>query len=126
MTANFWNARAADGNWLSVARARAPQVATFMLALGVAAQLAFTVVVLSSRSRQAAPPPAAAAPIAQLDIAGLVNAHLFGNAAAQPSGDAANAPPSTMPLVLAGVLATSDPKLGMAIIGESAQAAKVV
>jgi general secretion pathway protein C len=31
-----------------------------------------------------------------------------------------------MPLVLAGVLATDDPKQGMAIIGESAQAAKVV
>ena len=31
-----------------------------------------------------------------------------------------------MPLVLAGVLATEDPKEGMAIIGESAQAAKVV
>ena len=34
--------------------------------------------------------------------------------------------PSSMPLVLAGVLATEDPKQGMAIIGESAQAAKVV
>ena len=42
------------------------------------------------------------------------------------SGDGANAPPSSMPLVLAGVLATEDPKEGMAIIGESAAAAKVV
>jgi general secretion pathway protein C len=64
--------------------------------------------------------------VAPLDIGGLVNAHLFGNAAVQASGDAANAPPSTMPLVLAGLLATDDPNLGMAIIGESAQAAKVV
>jgi general secretion pathway protein C len=126
MTANFWNARADGGDWLSVVRARAPQVVTFILALAVAAQLAFIVVAMTSRTRQTAPAPTAAAPIAQLDIAGLVNAHLFGNAAAQASGDAANAPPSSMPLVLAGVLATSDPKLGMAIIGESAQAAKVV
>jgi general secretion pathway protein C len=107
--------------------ARAPQVATFVLALALAAQLAFIVVAMTSRSRQAAPPSGAAgAPVAQLDIGGLVNAHLFGNAAAPASGDAANAPPSSMPLVLAGVLATDDPKQGMAIIGESAQAAKVV
>jgi general secretion pathway protein C len=68
---------------------------------------------------------AAPAP-APFDIGGLVNAHLFGNAAVQASGDAANAPPTSIPLVLAGVLATADPKQGMAIIGESAAAAKVV
>src|SRR5689334_10260885 len=117
MTANFWNARAGGGDWLAIVRARAPQVVTFVLALAVAAQLAFIVVAMTSRTRKTAPPPVSAAPLAQLDIGGLVNAHLFGNAAAQPSGDASNAPPSSMPLVLAGVLATSDPKLGMAIIG---------
>jgi general secretion pathway protein C len=62
-----------------------------------------------------------------LDVGGLVNAHLFGNAVVQnSSGDGANAPPSSMPLVLAGLLATDNPKEGMAIIGESAAAAKVV
>jgi general secretion pathway protein C len=107
--------------------ARAPQVVTFILAIALAAQLAFIVVALTSRSRQAPPPVVQnGPPVPQLDIGGLVNAHLFGNAAVQASGDAANAPPSSMPLVLAGVLATDDPKLGMAIIGESAQAAKVV
>ena len=128
MTANFWNPGAGGGGDLrATVLARAPQVATFVLALALAAQLAFIVVAMTSRSRQPAPPPpSTGAPIAQLDIGGLVNAHLFGNAAAPASGDAANAPPSSMPLVLAGVLATDDPKLGMAIIGESAQAAKVV
>jgi general secretion pathway protein C len=128
MTANFWNASASGGgDWRSSLLARAPQILTFVLALALAAQLAFIVVAMSSRSRQVAPPPVAALPPApQLDIGGLVNAHLFGNAAVQASGDAANAPPSSMPLVLAGVLATEDPKEGMAIIGESAQAAKVV
>jgi general secretion pathway protein C len=100
---------------------------TVILALALAAQLALIVVSLSSRSRQSAPPPAVAAPVAPpVDIASLVNAHLFGNAAVQATGDAANAPPSSMPLVLAGVLATDDPQQGMAIIGESATAAKVV
>ena len=128
MTANFWNPGAGGGGDLrATVLARAPQVATFVLALAIAAQLAFIVVAMTSRSRQAAPPAGAAgAPVAQLDIGGLVNAHLFGNAAAPATGDAANAPPSSMPLVLAGVLATEDPKQGMAIIGESAQAAKVV
>jgi len=127
MTANFWNPSASGGgDWRSGLLARAPQVVTFLLALALAAQLAFIVVAMTSRTRQAAPPMAALPPPAQLDIGGLVNAHLFGNAAVQASGDAANAPPSSMPLVLAGVLATEDPKQGMAIIGESAQGAKVV
>jgi general secretion pathway protein C len=128
MTANFWNPSASGGgDWRSSLLARAPQVLTFVLALALAAQLAFIVVAMTSRSRQAAPPPQAALPpTPQLDVGALVNAHLFGDAAVQASGDAANAPPSSMPLVLAGVLATENPKEGMAIIGESAQAAKVV
>jgi general secretion pathway protein C len=129
MTANIWSPSAGSGgDWRSAALARAPQVVTFILALALAAQLAFIVVGLSSRSRQTPPPAQAFAPPApQLDIGGLVNAHLFGNAVVQnTNGDGANAPPSSMPLVLAGVLATSDPKEGMAIIGESSATAKVV
>jgi general secretion pathway protein C len=129
MTANIWSPGAGGGGgWRSNALARAPQVVTFLLALALAAQLALIVVGITSRSRQTAPPPVAAAPpLAQLDIGGLVNSHLFGNAVVQnTNGDGANAPPSSMPLVLAGLLATDDPKEGMAIIGESAAAAKVV
>jgi general secretion pathway protein C len=128
MTANTWTRSAGAGtDWRSFALARAPQVVTFVLALAIAAQLAFILVSLTGRSRQTAPPPVAAGPVAApFDIGGLVNAHLFGNAAVQASGDAANAPPTSIPLVLAGLLATPDPKEGMAIIGESAAAAKVV
>src|SRR4051812_8817871 len=121
MTANTWLSAGGGGDWRSAALARAPQVVTFLLALALAAQLALIVVGMTSRSRQTTPVNAAIAPPAPpLDIGGLVNAHLFGNAAVQnTNGDAANAPPSSMPLVLAGLLATSDPKEGMAIIGES-------
>ena len=128
MTAKFWGPSAVGGNdWRSTALGRAPQVVTFVLALVIAAQLALILVGMTSRSRQPTPPPAAAAPPAPpLDIGGLVNAHLFGDAVVQNTGDAANAPPSSMPLVLAGVLATTNPKEGMAIIGESAPAAKVI
>src|SRR5262245_35991048 len=128
MTANIWSPSAGGGgDWRSAALARAPQVVTFILALALAAQLALIVVGLTSRPRHTAPPPLASAPPAPpQDIGGLVNMHMFGNAVMQNTGgDAANAPPSSMPLVLAGVLATEDPKQGMAIIGESAQTAKV-
>jgi general secretion pathway protein C len=127
MTANAWGSGAGGGDdWRSAVLARAPQVLTFVLALALAAQLALIVVGFSSRSRQTAPPSVTAAPAPPLDIGGLVNAHLFGNAAAEAQADAANAPQTSMPLVLAGVLATSDPKEGMAIIGENAAGAKVV
>jgi general secretion pathway protein C len=128
MTANLWNPGAGGGgDWRSSALARAPQILTFILALAVAAQLALIVVGLTGRSRQAPPPVAALPPAAApLDIGGLINAHLFGNAASKATGDAANAPPSSMPLVLTGLFATENPMEGMAIIGESAQAAKFV
>jgi len=127
MAAKIWSSGAGGGgDWRASALARAPQIVTFLLALGLAAQLAFVVVGLSSRSRQTTPAVAVAPPAPPLDVASLVNAHLFGNAVVQSNGDAANAQPTSMPLVLAGVLATGDPKQGMAIIGESAAAAKVV
>ena len=128
MTANIWTpSGGGGGDWRSTLLARAPQIVTFLLALGLAAQLALIVVGLGSRSRQTVPTVTAPPAAPPLDIGGLVNAHLFGNAALQNnSGDAANAPPSSMPLVLAGLMATADPKEGMAIIGESAATAKVV
>ena len=128
MTANLWSPSAGGkGDWRSVALARAPQIATFVLALAVAAQLALIVVSLTGHTRHAPSPPMAALPSARpFDIGGLINAHLFGNAAVQATGDAANAPPSSMPLVLTGLFATENPTEGMAIIGESAQGAKFV
>ena len=58
MTANFWNPGAGGGGDLrATVLARAPQVATFVLALALAAQLAFIVVAMTSRSRQTPPPP---------------------------------------------------------------------
>lgn len=128
MAANIWSSSASAGSdWRSRVIARVPQIVTFILALALAAQLALIVVGMSGRSRQTAPPPASAPAAPPLDIGALVNAHLFGNAVVQNNGgDGANAPPSSMPLVLAGVLATDDPKLGMAIIGENAASAKVV
>jgi len=57
-----------------------------------------------------------------LQLAVIVNAHLFGAAGVTASGDA---PQTTMPLILAGVIADKDPAKGQAIIGENAVAAKL-
>jgi general secretion pathway protein C len=59
----------------------------------------------------------------RVDLGTLVSAHLFGEAAATAAADAI-VPQTTMPLVLAGVLAADDPRGGFAIVGESAAAAK--
>jgi len=128
MAANIWSSGAGGGgDWRSAALARAPQIVTILLVLALAVQAALIVVGFSSHARQTSPAVAMAPPAQPLDVATLVNAHLFGDAVVKPNpGDGANAPPSSMPLVLAGLLATEDPKQGMAIIGESAAAAKVV
>ncbi len=58
------------------------------------------------------------------DLLAIARAHLFGQAEAA-AGDAANAPQTSMPLVLAGVLAADQPEDGYAIVGESAAAARL-
>jgi len=100
------------------------------LALGV--QAATTVTHLAGVGRPAPAATGAQSGVAvaqtrqRLDVAQIASAHLFGQAAAAPADtDAANAPKTTMPLVLTGIIAASNPKSGLAILGESAAAAKV-
>jgi general secretion pathway protein C len=56
-----------------------------------------------------------------VDVASIVNAHLFGNAVPDPQSEEA-ARESTANLVLAGTIATNDPKHGLAIIAEGGPA----
>jgi general secretion pathway protein C len=65
-------------------------------------------------------------PVRTVDVASIVNAHLFGQANA-PAGstDPNSVAASQMPLVLVGTIANTDPALGYAIIGENPAAAKV-
>ncbi len=58
-----------------------------------------------------------------MDIAAVVNAHLFG--VAPQSGDPSDAPATTANLALAGTLAGLEPEHGWAIIGASGQTARV-
>jgi general secretion pathway protein C len=67
--------------------------------------------------------PATAQP--RIDIAAIVNAHLFGQGGAPGATDPNSVSATNMPLVLVGTIANSDPERGYAIIGESATTAKV-
>lgn len=92
-------------------------------------QLTWTL--LGARKAPAAGPAGAGAVVATrgappLDVARIVNAHLFGIAGAGPSETDPNAVAATqMNLVLVGTIAQTDPQQGYAIIGESAQSARV-
>jgi general secretion pathway protein C len=74
----------------------------------------------ASSSPPSGPPRAAPPPPGRerLDVGEIAAAHLFGVAAADLRGlDAQDPVPSTAPLLLAGTVATDDPKDGLAIIG---------
>lgn len=114
--------------WKSLLLARGPRIATWVLGVAIAVYAAVIVTDLAGGSRIApvsdagAPPPLPASQ--RLDLVSLVNAHLFGEAKVA-AGDPTNAPQTSMPLVLAGIIANSDPQRGFALIGESAVGAKV-
>ena len=116
--------------WLDRASHTAPQVVMVVLVIAIAWQLVQLTWVLLDRGPQpqsaTAPPPMNIAPVRSgVDIQAIVNAHLFDVADVAAPQDAASAPETQMNLVLSAVFASEDPAKGLAIIGESAQAAKV-
>ena len=91
-------------------------------------QLAWALLGAGSVPPPAAPATDGPAPGAQpaVNVGAIVSAHLFGEANAPAGTTDPNAVAATqMPLVLVGTIAHSDPEQGYAIIGESAQSAKV-
>ena len=116
----------ASERWRTVLRSGAPRLATWALALALGVQAAFIVTDLAGAGR----PPRSAAPLPPplqsrfTDVAAITNAHLFGAAAVAPRSDA-DAPQTSMPLVLTGIIAGNDPQNGLAILGQTAQTAKV-
>ncbi|NJD32012.1 MAG: type II secretion system protein GspC [Gammaproteobacteria bacterium] len=89
-------------------------------------QLAYRLLGLDTAATAVPTAPAASAPAQpRFDIAAIVNAHIFGQGGAPGATDPNAVTATNMPLVLVGTIANSDPKLGYAIIGESATTAKV-
>jgi general secretion pathway protein C len=110
---------------LSRLQANGPRLAALGLAALIAVELARIAITLLGGGPVKSPQPELSniaprgAPHAGLDIQSVVSAHLFGVAVADPSAqDPANAPQSTANLVLAGTIATQDPKRGVAIISD--------
>jgi general secretion pathway protein C len=102
-------------------------VALVVLLAWQAIQLVWTLVGAGpavSGEPAAAAAPATSAPA--IDVAAIVNAHLFGVAGAPDAGADPNAVAATqMNLVLVGTIANTDPQLGYAIVGDSAATARV-
>ena len=115
----------ASERWRAL-RTEAPRLATWALALALGVQAAFIVTDLAGAGRAPHSAVAPPRPFQQrvTDVAAITNAHLFG-AAPVPKQNDANAPETSMPLVLTGIIAGNDPQNGLAILGPNAQTAKV-
>jgi general secretion pathway protein C len=100
-----------------------PQLLTVLAAAAIAAQLAILIWKFVPGAHRPPAPPAPRPP-PSADVGALLRARLFGApSSAGPSG--ADAPRTRVALVLAGTLAVRDPTQGLAIIGETAQNARL-
>ena len=127
-TASWLQGVPGSEKWRALFLTRGPRVATWLLALALGVQAAMIVTDLAGVDRAPSPGMMAASRVQRtpLDIAAVTNTHLFGVApVAAGTGNGANAPQTSMPLVLTGVIAANDPRDGLAILGPSVAATKV-
>lgn len=123
--ATTWlNALGSRGELTALVAERGPRIATVALLAALAIEAG--VILTRNLGRGAAlPPPVAPQAVAPqrrgVDLRAIVEAHLFGRVAAS----ATDAPQTSMPLVLAGVLALQDPSQGMAILGPNPAQARL-
>jgi general secretion pathway protein C len=110
--------------WLSRLQGNGPRLVSLALAALIAVELARIGISLLSGGPVKSPQPVLSSaatrnPHTGVDVQAVTSAHLFGVAAIDAaSQDPANAPQSTANLVLAGTIATQDPKHGVAIISD--------
>ena len=127
MNAASWlEALPASDRWRARLLRDGPRIVTWILAiaLGVQAALILTDLVAARRGGAGGTVRQGPAHSRLVDLAAITNAHLFG-AAPTLKQDGANAPQTSMPLVLTGIIAGNDPQNGLAILGHSAQTTKV-
>jgi general secretion pathway protein C len=116
----------APEKWRALLLAHGPRIATWTLAVLLAVQAAVIVTGLGGAGRSkadGAPPPVV--PRHSVNVPAIVSADLFGREPPAAVQNAANAPQTTMPLVLTGIISADDPQYGLAILGQSAQSTKV-
>lgn len=111
-------------------QANGPKLASLVFAALILIQLLQIGYSLLSKPLKS-PQPVVAAPVPRaqrsgVDIQTVVSAHLFGVPAADLAAqDPANAPQSSANLLLAGTIATQDPKRGVAIVSDGGGPSKV-
>lgn len=116
--------------WLPRLQANGPKLASLVLAALILLQLLqIGYSLLSKPLKSPQPVVTASAPRPQrsgVDIQTVVSAHLFGVPPADLAAqDPENAPQSSANLILAGTIATQDPKRGVAIISDAGGPSKV-
>lgn len=117
-------------DWLSRLQANGPRVVSLVFGVLIVLQLAqigYSLLSKPLKVPQPTVPASTARPLgSSSDIQSVVSAHLFGVAVADPSTqDPENAPQSSANLLLAGTIATQDPKRGVAIISDGGAPSKV-
>jgi len=110
-----------SNQWLSRLQGNGPAYVSLVLAALIAIELARMAISFLGGPVKSPQPvvnrPAAPHVRPGVDVQQVVSAHLFGIAAVEPGAqDPANAPLSSANLVLAGTIASQDPKHGVAII----------
>lgn len=110
-------------DWLSRLRGNGPTYVSFALAALVAVELARLAVTMLTGPVKSPEPVVTRATQPQrragIDVQSVISAHLFGIAAPEAGRqDPASAPLSSANLILAGTIATQDPKRGVAIISD--------
>ncbi|HEY2678270.1 MAG TPA: type II secretion system protein GspC [Steroidobacteraceae bacterium] len=114
--------------WLVRLQANGPKLVSLVIAALILLQLVqigYSLLAKPLKSPQAVPAaPALRPPRPGFDLQTVTSAHLFGLAEA-PTQDPATAPQSSANLILAGTIATQDPKRGVAIIAERGGPSKV-
>jgi general secretion pathway protein C len=115
-------------DWMSKLQANGPKIVSFVFGALILLQLLQIGIPLISKPLKVPQPVVAAAPPrtqrSGVDIQTVVAAHLFGVPAAATQ-DEGNAPQSSANLLLAGTIATQNPKHGVAIISEGGAPSKV-
>src|SRR3984893_2160676 len=110
-------------HWLSRLQGNGPSLASACLAALIVVELARIAISILGGPVKSPQPIVTRAVQPQthsgVDVQSVVSAHLFGIAAVDPGAqDPANAPLSSANLVLAGTIATQNPKRGVAIISD--------
>jgi general secretion pathway protein C len=118
----------APEKWRTLLLAHGPRIATWTLAVLLAVQAAVIVTGLggaSSSTRHAGAGTLVTSQRHMVNVAAIVNAHIFGFASVAPPAQENGVVVQNHDLVLSGIMAADDPRYGLAIIGQTAQSTKV-